>query len=176
MLPNVFEVQDAEDESDNGDSSWVQLILVLVYEFLRYEKSTWKPYLDVLPEQFDTPMFWSTEELGHLQASSVLAKIGRNTAEEMFRKQILPIIKESSGLFIPTGGVLPTDEQLMSLAHRAGSAIMAYAFNLENEDDESEDEGEEWIEDASSSLLMGMVPMADILNADAEFNVRTCRR
>jgi hypothetical protein len=46
---------------------------------------------------------------------------------------------------------------------------MAYAFDLEAED---EDEGEDgWVE-VKESKTLGMVPMADMLNADAEFNVR----
>jgi hypothetical protein len=51
-----------------------------------------------------------------------------------------------------------------------GSTIMAYAFDLENEDGHEENEEEEWVEDKDGKTMMGMVPMADILNADAEFN------
>ena len=46
---------------------------------------------------------------------------------------------------------------------------MAYAFDIEAEDESEEEDG--WVEDKESRTL-GMVPMADILNADAEFNVR----
>jgi hypothetical protein len=48
---------------------------------------------------------------------------------------------------------------------------MAYAFDLENDDDEEQEGEDEWVEDKDGKVLMGMVPMADILNADAEFNV-----
>jgi len=51
-----------------------------------------------------------------------------------------------------------------------GSAIMAYAFDLEKDDEEDEQQQEEWIEDREGLTQMGMVPMADMLNADAEFN------
>lgn len=56
-----------------------------------------------------------------------------------------------------------------------GSLIMAYAFDLdkESENEEEEAEGEDgWVEDKDNTML-GMVPMADILNSDAEFNVGT---
>lgn len=143
-----------------------------MYELMQGEKSRWKPYLDILPDVFNTPMFWSPDELKHLQASSVIAKIGRDGAEDMFRKQIIPVIQNFQDIFVPAGAVLPREDQLIEMAHKAGSAIMAYAFNLDSEDEENEAEDEEWVEDASLGLLMGMVPMADILNSDAEFNVR----
>ncbi len=46
---------------------------------------------------------------------------------------------------------------------------MAYAFDLEAEDEGEEEDG--WVEDKEDKTL-GMVPMADMLNADAEYNVR----
>jgi SET domain-containing protein 6 len=52
-----------------------------------------------------------------------------------------------------------------------GSTIMSYAFDLDNEEEQSDDEEEGWIEDREGQTLLGMVPMADILNANAEFNV-----
>ena len=48
---------------------------------------------------------------------------------------------------------------------------MAYAFDIEGEGEQDEDEEEGWVEDKEGKTLMGMVPMADILNANAEFNV-----
>jgi UV DNA damage endonuclease len=53
-----------------------------------------------------------------------------------------------------------------------GSTIMSYAFDFQNEDEEDEKDEEEWVEDREPKSTMGMVPMADILNADAEYNVR----
>jgi SET domain-containing protein 6 len=49
---------------------------------------------------------------------------------------------------------------------------MAYAFDLDNANEESEDEEDGWVEDREGKTMLGMVPMADILNANAEFNVR----
>lgn len=147
--------------------SWSSLILIMIYEFLLGEKSNWKPYFDVLPTEFDTPMFWSEEELKHLQASATVNKIGKDSAEEMFKTLLIPAIRGNESVFEAAKGL--SDEELVQLAHRMGSTIMAYAFDLENEDEENEDE--EWVEDRDGKSLMGMVPMADIMNADAEFNV-----
>lgn len=141
----------------------------MMYEHLLGDRSAWKPYFDVLPETFATPMFWGPEELAGLQTSATVAKIGRESAENMFRGILLPAIRANAGVF--EGSEALSDEQLVALAHRMGSTIMAYAFDLEN-DEEEEEEEDGWVEDRDGKAMMGMVPMADILNADAEFNVR----
>jgi hypothetical protein len=139
----------------------------MIYEYLQGENSQWKPYFDVLPSSFDTPMFWSENELEQLQASHMRHKIGKANAENMFQKTLLPLIRTHSNIF-NVGN--KTDAELIEIAHRMGSTIMAYAFDLEN-DEEEEEEADGWVEDREGKSMMGMVPMADILNADAEFNV-----
>lgn len=50
---------------------------------------------------------------------------------------------------------------------------MAYAFDMEADDSSKsnpDDEEDGWEEDREGQISMGMVPMADMLNADAEFN------
>ncbi|KAM0421535.1 hypothetical protein ACHAPT_010709 [Fusarium lateritium] len=169
-LPDVFDLDkpmnDDEHEAPRLDS-WSSLILIMMYEYLQGEKSPWKPYFDVLPSTFDTPMFWSESELDQLQASHMRHKIGKADAENMFRKTLLPIIRNHSSVF---GAENRSDDDFIEIAHRMGSTIMAYAFDLENDEDEEENEADGWVEDRESKSMMGMVPMADILNADAEFN------
>ena len=178
-LPALFEDDDVADDDGHGDEdgddtkkqqldSWTSLILIMMYEFLLGDKSAWKPYFDVLPESFDTPMFWSENELRELQASATVGKIGREAADDMFRGTLLPPIRANPDVF--AGASERSDEELVMLAHRMGSTIMAYAFDLENDEDEDEDE-DGWVEDREGKAMMGMVPMADIMNADAEFNV-----
>lgn len=176
-LPDVFDldgqmVDDDEDAVPSMDS-WSSLILVMIYEYLQGDMSSWKPYFDVLPSAFDTPMFWSEEELGQLQSSHMRSKIGKASAEEMFRGRLLPIIRKNAGLFPSSES--KSDEELCEVAHKMGSTIMAYAFDLEKDEEAEEDETDGWVEDRDGKSLMGMVPMADILNADAEFNVRQSR-
>src|SRR5450432_2127795 len=77
--------------------------------------SKWSPYLAVLPSKLDSLVFWSIEELAELQASSVLQKIGKESAEAMFYKHI-------SGLGIPGATV--------EIFHRMASIVMAYAFDI----------------------------------------------
>ncbi|RBR25107.1 uncharacterized protein FIESC28_02015 [Fusarium coffeatum] len=165
-IPDVFDLDKPEEDDVPGLDSWSSLILIMIYEYLQGDNSQWKSYFDVLPSSFDTPMFWSENELDQLQASHMRHKIGKANAEEMFKKTLVPIIRGNPSIF-NVGN--KSDEELVEIAHRMGSTIMAYAFDLEN-DEEEEEETEEWVEDREGKSMMGMVPMADILNADAEFN------
>lgn len=198
-LPEVFDPpvpQNGGDDDDDGDQdmdgdhekddksqdSWTTLILILIHEHLQGAVSQWKPYLDVLPAsaaEFSTPMFWSAPELAELQASPVASKVGRDEAEKMIRTKIVPVVTAHEDVFYPaTGGDGQhrlSEDELVQLAFRMGSVIMAYAFDLEKDDEEEdkkddEEEEDEWVEDREGKTMLGMVPMADILNADATFN------
>lgn len=173
-LKSVF----SRDEGDSADDAvedskpdgWSKLILVMIYEGLQGNNSKWRPYFDVIPESFETPMFWAETEIEQLQASALRNKIGRASAETMFRQKVLPHIRRNPQVFQSSENM--SDEDLIRVCHRMGSAIMAYAFDLEDNDDEDEEAENEdgWMEDRESEGLMGMVPMADMMNADAEFN------
>ena len=180
-LPQVFDesMNDDDDDDDDDDDeelepldSWASLILVMLYEYLQGDASRWKSYIDILPQTFDTPIFWSKAELKELDGTCLTTeKIGKEESDDMLRTRILPIVLQNAGIFFPEGTAQLGEEDLMTLAHRMGSTIMAYAFDLENETEGSDDEEEGWVEDREGKTLLGMVPMADILNANAEFNV-----
>lgn len=181
-IPNAFSTTEQTEEVKFTDDDvetielpdpWIDLILVMVYEFLQGSSSRWHTYFDVLPQQFDTLMFWHDDELSQLQASAIRSKIGKDDADEMFRNKVAPVVREHADAFYPPGATRLTDEEVIRLAHRMGSIIMAYAFELEKEDDDDDDdeEADGWAADKEGMMAMGMVPMADMLNADAEFNV-----
>ena len=117
-------------------------------------------------------MFWPSEDLAELRGSDVVRKIGKEDADRMIRSRILPVIRAHEGVFFGSlgEGAQLSDDQLVELAHRMGSAIMAYAFDLEKDEEEEEEAEDEWVEDREGRTMLGMVPMADMLNADAEFN------
>ncbi|KAL2196596.1 hypothetical protein P885DRAFT_37497 [Corynascus similis CBS 632.67] len=184
-IPDIFDLEgEGDGSSDLGDEdgtssssqdSWSLLILILMYEHFRGDASKWKPYLEVLPSTFDTPMFWSPAELSELQASALVARVGKGEADAMIESKILPVIRAHEHVFFPRGRGGVDDIQLLEIAHRMGSAIMAYAFDLEKDDDDdaaatASDAEDEWVEDREGRTMLGMVPMADMLNADAEFN------
>lgn len=187
---NGDELEDQDEESSAASSdlptSWLDLILILLHESLRHT-SKWQPYLSILPsspQDFNTLMFWTPSDLSTLQASAIPTKIGRDSADQIFRSRILPVVKQHADIFYGTNDptVHLSDDTLITTCHIIGSLIMSYAFDLQpDEDDDSSDaasttsqasnsNNDGWTEDRSKPPTMGMVPMADMLNADAEFN------
>ena len=149
----------------------------MVYEHLQGDVSRWKPYLDVLPTTFDTPMFWSEAELKELKGTVLTEeKIGKQSADEKLRTRIIPVIQQNKAIFYPAGSAKLGQDELLNLAHRMGSTIMAYAFDLDNEEEEAEEDEDGWVVDKDAQKMMGMVPMADVLNANADFNVSVFQR
>jgi len=168
-LPKLLPASIFEDRDP-----WSALILVMTYEYLLGEKSQWKPYFDVMPTDFDTLMFWNEDELAELQACAVRGKVGRKAANQMFEEHVLPIIKGHENTFYPEGNSSRlSDVELLALAHRFGSTIMAYAFDLEKDPSQLEADEEGYAsEDEDALLAKGMVPLADLLNSNANFNAR----
>ncbi|KAK0337588.1 Ribosomal lysine N-methyltransferase 4 [Friedmanniomyces endolithicus] len=152
------------------DEPWLGLIAAMVYEYQRSSESMWEPYFAVLPVDFDTPMFWSDDELNQLRGSALVDKIGKPTADRTFREQVIPMIRQHATAFHVDG---MSDDDLVSLCHRMGSTIMAYAFDLEKPsttDSHDQEDGWEEDEEESESMSKGMIPLADMLNADANRN------
>ena len=154
----------------DGLDAWMSLILTMIYEAGQGVESKWWPYLNILPTEFDTLMYWSSAELAELQGSLVLQKIGKDDADAAFLQILLPIVKEHAHLFGEYGpgfGGPDAESVLIDVAHRMGSLIMAYAFDLQSE---AADEGYE--DDISDlrDLPKAMIPVADIFNADGEMS------
>ncbi|KAF9929839.1 hypothetical protein FBU30_001152 [Linnemannia zychae] len=144
---------------------WNPLMICMIYEYGRGAESKWKPYFDILPMEFDTPMFWSAEELKELAGTGIIDKIGREEAESAFKENLWPLISAHPELF-------PTAHQdeagFLKIFHRMGSLIMAYAFHdtLPGKEDEDEemDEDDDDEEEEEEKVNVSMVPMADMLN------------
>lgn len=156
---------------------WLSLIFVMLYEYINRGASNWAPYFDVLPSEFDTLMFWAEDELAELQASAVIGKIGKSGADDTFRNELAPVIKEFAHIFFSGDGRAEARAKEMAgpdgllLMHKMGSLIMAYAFDVEPANQEKEVDEEGYAsEDEDEALPKGMVPMADMLNADADRN------
>lgn len=172
------------EDDENDQDSWTILILILIHAHLQGASSKWAPYLSILPQtpaDFNTPMFWTDSEKAELQASPVLSKIGLTEAETMIHTKILPVIAAHPDVFAPSSGSPAlTPDEFANLAFRMGSTIMAYAFDLEpssspspSPSPSSDPNADGWEEDHHPSpgpSPLGMVPMADVLNADAAFN------
>ncbi|KAK5047984.1 hypothetical protein LTR84_006174 [Exophiala bonariae] len=157
--------------------AWPPLIVTIIYEYLRHEQSPWYPYFQVLPTTFDSLMFWNQQELEELQASAVVDKIGKRSAEESWKSSIIPLMLQHPDSFPLASATTEAEKtaKLIELAHMAGSLLMAYAFDIDrdenkNENDDEASEDHDWEEDDEAEPLKGMVPLADMLNADADRN------
>ncbi|KAL2002522.1 hypothetical protein VTN02DRAFT_6609 [Thermoascus thermophilus] len=163
----------SQDLSELGP--WLSLMVVMIYEYLQGEASPWSAYFKVLPANFDTLMFWSDSELAELQGSAIVDKIGKQSAEESILEMVAPIVRANPSLFPPVGGLSSYDgdagsQAILHLAHRMGSLIMAYAFDIEKSEDEEGDGEDGYVTDEEEQLPKGMVPLADLLNADGDRN------
>ena len=178
LTTSTSSVPPAVLEPLNETGSWAPLIVTIIYEYLRKELSPWQPYFAILPTTFDSLMFWNQAELQTLQASAVVNKIGRDSAEEAWRETIVPVMLSHPESFPGQGqNELERTAELIKLAHMAGSLIMAYAFDIDREDEKKvrnagsdDDHDDEFEEDDEDEPLKGMVPFADMLNADADRN------
>lgn len=148
---------------------WMSLILVMIFEAGQEEKSKWWSYLQILPEEFDTLMFWSSPELAELQGSLVVDKIGKDEANRSFVDSLLPLVNDHNrlfGKFAPAFHSFNAKDALLEVAHRMATLIMAYAFDIEENDEL--DEGRDDDSSAQPDLSKAMVPLADMFNADGE--------
>lgn len=148
---------------------WTALMLAMMAED-GDKDSPFRIYLDSLPRDFDTPIFWTDAELRELQASSVLSRIGRAEVDEQYAVAVRPWIELHAASF----GHADTSLQAF---HRMGSIIQSYAFDIErlrgdpgSEVDESVHEDDELAnsedDEDDSELQKALIPLADLLNGD----------
>jgi SET domain-containing protein 6 len=158
---------------------WLSLMLIMMYEYLHDKDSPWYSYFRVLPRHFDTLIFWNESELAELQGSAVVQKIGKYEAETSILAKLAPIVRNNQILFPPLGWSMLNwngpegDEGLLELTHMMGSLIMAYAFDIEEdagEGDDPDSKEDSLVTDDEDDSPKGMVPLADMLNADGDLN------
>ncbi|CAO3637854.1 unnamed protein product [Cunninghamella blakesleeana] len=143
-------------------SGWTPLILCMMYE-INNKESFWKPYFDVLPRTFTTPMFWP--DLKSLEATGIIGKIGKEEADQIYDEQLIPIIKAHPALFDPK-------THTKELFHICGSIIMAYSFHDESKESDYkniDEDSDEDSDDEEEGIIL-MVPMADMLNHKTGYN------
>lgn len=146
----------------------------MIHEDGQGQDSRWWPYLQILPTNFDTLIYWSPSELAELEGSAVLDKIGKDDADASFTKFLLPIVQQDPDLFgrySKNFGGNDAKAVLLELAHRMATLIMAYGFDLETETPSSDEEEEmDGSSQSAYELNKGMVPLADLFNADGDMN------
>jgi len=144
-----------------------------------------------LPIAFDTPMFWSSEDLEQLRGTAVLDKIGKQQAENDYLDKVVPLLKGRTDLF----GEYPNTLFSLETYHVMGSRILSRSFQVEtmsaastdsrqtpaqedpemsvdelspNSPDNNDSDGiidDDDSEDDDDTADVAMVPLADMLNA-----------
>ncbi|KDR75090.1 hypothetical protein GALMADRAFT_248981 [Galerina marginata CBS 339.88] len=117
---------------------WAGLILCMMWEAARGAESKWDAYFDMMPTQFNTPMFWNEDDLTELKGTSVVEKLGKDQAEKDYREKILPAIDSRPDLF--PKAEIPTRYSL-EIFHIMGTRILSRSFTLATEEDDDEDAG-----------------------------------
>lgn len=110
-------------------NQWQALIICVSYEWYLGKASEYLPYLSVLPlttQDFHSLMLWSDEELKLLKPSTVIHRIGRSSAEEMYAMLVADIIPEK--LAFPELAEFLTEERF----HIVASLIMSYSFDVDH--------------------------------------------
>ncbi|TFY56372.1 hypothetical protein EVJ58_g7685 [Rhodofomes roseus] len=120
------------------DEGWTGLILCMMWEEAQGNTSKWSTYLSSLPSAFDTPMFWSDEDLRELSGTSVVDKIGKEEAEADYREKVAPAIKSRPDLF-PEGAY--QHHCSLERYHIMGSRILSRSFCVEPWSGEEEHDG-----------------------------------
>lgn len=152
---------------------WLSLVIVMIYESGKGSTSRWWPYWQVLPHEFDTLVFWAPAQLAELQGSAVVSKIGKDDADKAFVESLLPLATKHAELFgaYATTFKGPNAERVfLALAHRMATLVMAYAFDIEREESATEADEDGFISDDEENPPKGMVPLADMLNANGDRN------
>ncbi|PFH49761.1 hypothetical protein AMATHDRAFT_146943 [Amanita thiersii Skay4041] len=182
-LPSRFGLN--EWKKSGLHKGWTGLILCMMWEQAQGPSSRWSEYLATLPTRFDTPMFWTEEDLLELQGTSVVEKIGKEDANQEYERKIVPTILSRPDLFAPS------DMYTLDVYHVMGSRILSRSFDVErwhvegNEDTSTQEtladdsnevsiessmdlESNEESDDDEKPFDIAMVPMADMLNARFE--------
>ncbi|GHJ88587.1 hypothetical protein NliqN6_4989 [Naganishia liquefaciens] len=111
---------------------WTALILCMMWEDAQGVRSKWYGYLRTLPERFDTPMFWSEEELKWLQGTDLLSKVGKASAEETYKTKIVPLLEKYPEVFTPDKSA--THRQIKHFSvddfHVQGSRMLSRSFSV----------------------------------------------
>ena len=118
-------------------------------------------------------IYWSRTEIAELQGSAVVAKIGKENVDKVFVEVLMPLATKHAALFGEYSTWLKeanAQDHFLPIAHRMASLIMAYAFDLEKEELVENADEDGFLSDDEDDPSKGMVPLADMFNADAEKN------
>ncbi|GAC93658.1 nucleus protein [Pseudozyma hubeiensis SY62] len=142
-----------------------------------FGEQTWGPYLDIMPTEFSTPMFWLDNDLQHLSGTSIADKIARDEAEADYHNKAVPFILSLPSVFLDGAAEDQRQEELqqwysLDTYHIMGSRILSRSFHVKSrkkglegktvdmddldgeDEDEDEDEEAEVLEDEGEAGII----------------------
>lgn len=158
----------------SGDDDFGIWLNLMAYMMVVSNYSGWGPYYNMLPNDFNTPMFWTDKQIEMLQGSTLKEKIGKRDAEQQYYEAIKPFLDTNSKEFESTYGAI---DNTLDAFHRMGSIIMAYSFDVKQKGNSNanKDNDEDSDEEDENDHVKAMVPMADMLNAHTRLcNAHLC--
>ncbi|KLO09098.1 SET domain-containing protein [Schizopora paradoxa] len=120
------------------NKGWSGVILCMMWEESRGDNSKWSAYLRELPTTFDTPSFWSEDDLKELQGCALVDKLGKQEAENDYTAKIIPLLQARADLFDQS--LLTTTYSLHNY-HVMGSRLLSRSFQVEKWEGGDGDEG-----------------------------------
>ena len=173
--------EDEDQQGFDGEDSWMPLMIRLGIEILSGDGSRWSPYLDMLPDHFDTVRFWSEEERSsYLKGTSFYRNwlereaIENHHHDQAISESFIPAIMAKMKMMKSTPAAANWDlKDWRNFYFRVGTIVSSYSFSLnqikldEDNDNDDGDEEEEVLEDEFEPVL---IPMADLLNHRTGFN------
>ncbi|EPS37656.1 hypothetical protein H072_8656 [Dactylellina haptotyla CBS 200.50] len=147
-------------------AQWPALIMTIIWEASQPD-SKWRAYLDTLPKEFDTLMYWNADELKDLEGSAVVNKIGKEEAEMWYATDFSDFRDKHREVF---EGV----DTSLEAFHRVGSWVTAFSADLAKPVDESNPRDEDDMEDDddneydSLDSFKAMVPFSNLIPSDCD--------
>jgi hypothetical protein len=130
--------------NDMFDPNAILFYCFLVYQkFVESDKSFWFPYLDLLPDTFDTPLYYTQEELNELQGSNLIKSIN---SIKLKLSQIYELVIQCMCELEPQ--YFPIDKFTLNNFIWAYSAVWSRVFPIQYND----------------QVLPTLLPVIDILN------------
>ncbi|KAJ9126533.1 hypothetical protein QFC24_001560 [Naganishia onofrii] len=159
---------DWKDLVDAG--GWTALIMCMMWEDAQGERSRWYGYMRSLPERFDTPMFWSEDDLRWLEGTDIPSKVGKTSAEETYKTKIVPLLQKYPEVFTPDSSATHRTIPHFSVDdfHVQGSRMLSRSFSVPKETVKPDPIGDVSMQSAGGddSIEEGSAAMDDVESAN----------
>ncbi|KAH8083611.1 hypothetical protein HD553DRAFT_312778 [Filobasidium floriforme] len=126
-LRNLVAEEDWDVLEEHG--GWASLMLSMMWEEAQGEASRWSGYIKALPNTFQTPMFWTDEQIQELKGTDIVDKIGRQSAEDTYNQKIKPVLQKYPDVF-KRNASLSVQPFSLEHFHIQGSRILSRSFSV----------------------------------------------